>query len=243
MSLDKIPSSHGKHAEKKVHQYEDLLSADHDLLGGDSNHPHTENNEFGEFKEAQTHSASPVKKINFENFKKANNTTSTQQEQPNGNNHWAWDMSTVQQTTSQTQGTTSNTQNNNAQIQTQPQNQTDNKVDVMKLYSQPTNHQNHFMQGGHLHHGGWHSHGGFSNGNQSNFPMGNTQQNFYQGGMGYQNNFGGQQQQFNPYMGQNLNMNYGNANMGGQNMAYGQIPGYGQQGNTGYVQAPMNKFF
>jgi len=220
MSLDKIP--------KKTHQYEDLLSADDDLLGG-GNHPHSDTNDFGDFKEAQTHSASPVKKINFANFKKANNTTT---ETPQEQNHWAWDMSGVQQANDQTQSA-NNTQSN-VQIQTQPQNQTDNKVDVMKLYSQPTNHQNHFMQGG------WHSQGGWGTGNQNNFQMGNMQQNMYQGGMGFQNNFGGQQ--INPHMGQNFGMGYGNVGMG-QNMGFNQIPGYGQQSNTGFVQAPTNKFF
>jgi hypothetical protein len=117
---DKKSAQHNQHN----HHHQDLLSSDVDLLGSDP--LPTE--------KLETHSASPIKKINFASFKKA-------QSQPGGMHHSnsqpdhlnvAWELEGAQPT------------DNSVTSQPQPQ---ENKVDVMKLYSQPQGHQNHFMSG------------------------------------------------------------------------------------------------
>jgi len=273
MSLDKLPSD-GKgnevkvtEAQKKIHQPHhnhhevDLLSADNDLLGGGGgSHANNDHNDFGDFKQAETHSASPVKKINFAGFKKASQEQA--QPQPQSQTNWAWDMGTADQSTGQQSG---NSNNNNAQNthqnQTQQQQQ-QQKVDVMKLYTQPTVHQNHFMQGMQGMHGmqnqgmqgmygmqnqGWNQQnaGGWNNqgfGGQ----MGGMQQNFAQGGFHQQQqqgNFGG----YNQNMGQMGGFGQNMGQMGGfnQGQMYGNSNGY--QNNNGFVQqqagANNNRFF
>lgn len=270
MSLDKLPSD-GKgnevkvtEAQKKIHQPHhnhhevDLLSADNDLLGGGGSHANNDHNDFGDFKQAETHSASPVKKINFAGFKKA----SQEQPQPQSQTNWAWDMGTTEQSTQQS----GNSNNNNAQQnqnqnqnqnQTQTQQQQQQKVDVMKLYSQPTVHQNHFMQGMQGMHGmqnqgmqgmygmqqnqGWNQQnaGGWNNqgfggqmgGMQQNFNQGGFQQHQQQGNFGYNQNMG-QMGGFN--QGQMGGFNQGQMGGFNQGQMYGNNNGFQQ--NNGFVQ-------
>jgi stromal membrane-associated protein len=257
MSLDKLGGdNHKKVEEKETHHKapeghkkmthyhsQDLLSPDDDLLGS---HSHNDANDFGDFKQA-THSASPVKKINFANFKKAHNQANEQQQQNQGpgqnqqqaQSHWDWNFPTNQSTNQNTNANTSSNNNNtNPSLQNQDQQkQAENKVDVMKLYNQshPMGHQNHFMQGHGQMQGGWNYNNNWNQGMQGGFP-----QNNFQGG--YPPNYGGQQGM----------MGYNYPQMGGNmvpNAGYGQGPVVGHYGgnlyqNNGFVQAPnANKFF
>jgi stromal membrane-associated protein len=137
MSLDRVneshqekkPVQHNQHNQHS-HHHQDLLTPEVDLLGSDP--VPTE--------KLETHSASPVKKINFASFKKA-------QSQPPGMHHSnsqpdhvnvGWELEASQPANNST----------TSQPQPQPQSQSqENKVDLMKLYSQPQGHQNHFMSG------------------------------------------------------------------------------------------------
>lgn len=205
MSLDRANDGHQEKKPVQNHQqnhhHQDLLSGDDDLLGSDP----------APVEKLETHSASPVKgKINFANFKKA-------QSQPGGGMHHsnsqpehlsaAWELEASQPA------------NNTATTQNQAQ---DNKVDVMKLYSQPQGHQNHFMQQN------WYNNG-WNNGMNQNFNGG------FQGGFPQQNYQGFQG---NPNMGYNPYMNH----MAGPNFSQGHMQN--QFNNNGFVQAPgPNKYF
>jgi hypothetical protein len=255
MSLDKLPR------DNQNHKHQDLLSPDDDLLGGGAPH---DGNDFGEF--TQAHSASPVKKVNFANFKKAQHdqqqgqTESTQQNQVN----WDWNVQS---------GPTNNTNNqliapeHNVRSHSEgEQKQAEAKVDLMKLYNQGpmTHHQNHFMQSGHMQQGwgynnggnyGWNNnmnggfnngqmgHQGYQNGFQGGFNAQHQQQNFGHQNFGQQMGYNQTQPNYGGNMGGAPNVNYGQ----GYNMGYNQ-GAYNQYANTyqnnGFVQAQAgNKFF
>jgi len=210
MSLDR---AHESHQDKKPvqhnqnHHHQDLLSGDIDLLGSDP----------APTEKLETHSASPVKKINFANFKKAQSQPGMHHSnsQPDHLNV-AWALEGAQP--------------NDNSVTSQPQPQ-ENKVDVMKLYSQPQGHQNHFMSG--MQQSWQYNNNGWNNGMNANFGGG------YQGG--FPPNYGNQGFQGHPNMGYNPYMN--NVQMGaGPN--FGQGPMQNQFNSSGFVQAPgPNKYF
>jgi len=240
LSLDKLPEHHFKvpeNQQKKVqqqqHHHQDLLSSDYDLLGS-----HTEPNDVDH--KQTTHSASPVKKINFANFKKAQSQPVYQpQPQP--------DLTSLDWGVNNSQPQNANgTGPSDTSLTSPPQSQSENKVDLMKLYSQPQgmSNQNHFAQG--MHQGwqqynhGWHQgmNQGYNGGHQSHF----------QGG--FQPNYGGQQG-FHPNhnIGYNPYMNTGIHMAGPPNTTFGQGPVQAQYGtnpyaNSGIMQAPStNQYF
>jgi len=240
MSLDKLPSKHEQH-----HHDVDLMSHDEDLLGGD---------DFGEFKHAHSVSASPPQKktINFANFKKAQNDNNAQQQaqpqaQPQGQpaqNQWAWDL-TAPQANPQVQVPSSDA-NVTAQSEQKP---AENKVDLMKLYTQPTpvTHHNHFMQGGMYPQPQWNGamQGNYNNGWNNGMNMNGG---FNNGHMGHQANFqGGYPTQFGGQPGFNPNMGYNQVQMNPHgNMGYNQAQlGNNLYQNNGYMQTQnvQNKLF
>lgn len=259
MSLERMPEPHNEkkaqpHPPKQNQQQQqhnphvDLLSADHDLLGG--------HDDFGDFKQAQ--SASPIKKQDHFNIKAHSEQEIQQQGQ---NQQWNWNFNA-----GQNQGQAQNNTNNQSPPQNVQQQPAENKVDFMKLYNQPQmnqvqGHQNHFMQmqqGGGMQ-GGWNAHQ--NNGWHSAGHYGMQQQQHqqqFQGGFPQQQGF---QNNANANMG-NMGGFNNNANAGfNQNMGYGmgggmgmqQNMGYGQQGqfnntanafpNQGYAQMSGNRFF
>jgi len=225
-SLDKVPQ---KAVSQPTH---DLLSGDFDLLGGDS------------VPEPHSATLAPNKKINFDNFKKAQSQPPVPHRQPQQDltNDFVWDTQA-----SQPANTTTASQ---PQVQPAPQ---ENKVDLMQLYNQqPQGHQNRFMQGMQgmpQMQQGWYNNNqnnGWNNGMNQGYNQQQWQQNNFQGG--FQQNFGAQQG-FNGNlnnMGYNGNpyMNYGGVMEGGQTMMMAPGPVQNSFGNNGFVQAPgHNNFF
>jgi len=202
MSLDRANENHQekKPAQSHHHQHQDLLSPEVDLLGSDP----------APTDKLETHSASPVKKINFANFKKAQSQPGTMHHSNSQPEHLsaAWESDAPQSTDNST-----------------TQQSQENKVDLMKLYSQPQGHQNHFMGGQqNWYNNGWNNPMNFNGSYQGGVP----QQN-YQGFQGHQN------MGYSPYMNQ--------GHMGGGSN-FGQGAMQNQYNSNGFVQAPgPNKYF
>jgi len=233
MSLDKYPA-------KSDHHHQDLLSHDHDLLGG--NH---DANDFGDFNQAHTAQPPQKKSINFANFKKAQNPSAQQQPeaQSQEQNHWDWDFA-GQQANSQNHHGHAHHDHAHRSHSVGEQKPVESKVDLMKLYSQPAmTHQNHFMQGNMYHQQQqWNGHmqGNYNNGWNNGMQMNGGHQNHFQGG--YPTPYGAQQ-------GYNSGMGFNQAQMNHNgNMGFGQAPMNGQYGNNmyqnnGFGQSQTTNFF